>query len=106
MKKTVRLLVDVESPKVKGSLPLPGIADVSQKVVEVSSDALKQSASNAIDGIMMLLSEVNTETDTHVVSETKFRLVFDASGEVSIVSVVKASLSSGTGLEFVIKRKE
>ena len=105
MSETVRLLIDEEAPKSKSALPVPGLDVVGQRVVEISGATLRSSIDGALKNILALLSSVGDESAKHVVSEITFSLTFDASGEVSLVSLAKAALKGSTGLQFTIKRK-
>lgn len=103
--KMLRLLVDEDGLQAKSALPIPGLDAVGQRVVELGSDVLRSSIDSALQGILEILSSVNAESATHTVSEVSFNLAFDASGEVSVVSVVKGNLKGSTGLQFTIKKK-
>jgi hypothetical protein len=105
MNETLRILVDEEAPKMKSALGLPGLDTVGQRVVELGGDALRASVGNALQSVLSLLSDVSQENGTHVVSEVSFSLTFDASGEVSLVSLAKGALKGSTGLQFTITRK-
>ncbi|MCO7513807.1 hypothetical protein NJF44_09115 [Pseudomonas guariconensis] len=105
MARKIRLLVNEEPPRTKSALPVPGFDALGQRVVELGSDVLKKSIDGTLQGIFELLSEVTDESATHVVTEISFSLAFDASGEVSVVSLAKGSLKGSTGLEFTIRKK-
>lgn len=100
-----RLLVDAEPLQMKSSLPFPGLGEIGQRVVEVSNNALQKSLDGALHNILGLLATVTTESATHMVSEVSFSLTFDASGEVSVVSLAKGALKGSAGLAFTIKAK-
>ena len=42
MGKTISVIVDGEAPKSKGAMPFPGIGEISQQVIDISTDALKK----------------------------------------------------------------
>ena len=101
----LRFLVDEEEIKVKSALPIPGLEEATQAVVEISGNVLKKNLDNMLRNIFELIDTVTMENEAYFVSETRFSLVFDAEGEISIVSLAKGSLKGQTGLEFTIERK-
>lgn len=105
MTATIRLLVDEDLPKMKTALPVPGFEGIGQRVVEISGEVLQRSIDGALQNILNLLSSVTAETATHEVSQVSFSLTFDATGEVSVVSLAKGALKGSTGLAFTIKKK-
>jgi len=102
----IRFMVDEESPKQLSAFPVPGLDGIGHRVVEVGSDIIKKSVDTTLQGILELLSSVTTETSEHVVSEVSFSLAFDASGEVSVISLAKGTLKGSTGIQFKIVRKQ
>ncbi|AUT74503.1 Pepco domain-containing protein [Paraburkholderia hospita] len=105
MNTKTRLLIDSEPPQMKSAFPVPGLDVMGQRVVEISNDVLKKSIDGALQNILSLLATVTTESTTHKVSEVAFSLTFDATGEVSVVSLAKGSLKGSAGLEITIKSK-
>jgi hypothetical protein len=105
MSENLRVLVDDDAPKIKGALPLPGLESLSQRVVELSGDALRASINGALQNVLSVISDVTQESESHVVSQVSFSLMFDASGEVSLVSLAKGSVKGSSGLQFTITRK-
>lgn len=105
MDEKIKILVTDEKPNIKSSLPFPGMEEISQRVVEIGRDAIAKNLEKAIGNVLDLLSSIRTENESHQVSETKFSLIFDATGEVSIVSLAKGSVKGSSGLEFTIKSK-
>lgn len=105
MVEKLRILVDEEPPRMKNALPLPGLDAIGQRVIELSGDVLKASIDGALQNVLSLISEVTQESESHVVSQVSFSLTFDATGEVSLVSLAKGSLKGSSGLQFTISRK-
>src|SRR4051812_13274173 len=105
MSKSLNVLVDEELPTAKSALSVPGLDSIGQRVVEISGDVLRASVDGALQSVLSLLSEVSQESETHLVSQVSFSLTFDASGEVSVLSLAKGALKGGTGLQFTITKK-
>ena len=101
----IRFLIDEEAPKMKSALSVSGLDAMGQRVVELSSEVIQKSIDGTLQNILGLLSAVTAETPTHTVSEVRFSLTLDASGEVSVVSLAKGTLKGSAGLEFTIKKK-
>lgn len=106
MENTIKFLVDEEEVTIKGALPLSGLDGMSQRVIELSGEAIQKSMTSTLNGVLKMVSKADIESETHYIAETKFNVVLNASGEVSIVSLAKGAVTSGVGMEFTIKRKE
>jgi hypothetical protein len=103
----VGFLVDSEeeAPALKGAFPFPSLETVPQKIVHLSSSAIRDSLSKALTIVAGALDEVNLDSRTFGLSDVKFSVAFDAKGEASIVSLAKGSLGAKTGIEVTLKRK-
>jgi len=104
-KKLKFLVEDGESLEIKSALPIPGLGEISHKIVELSEAAVQKGLNQVLSDVLDLLTNVTLENDAFSVSEMRFTLAFDAAGQVSIVSLAKASLTGRTGMEFTITRK-
>jgi hypothetical protein len=104
---SIRLLVDgddVASAKGAFGLP-PGIGTVPQKVLELSASAFQQSLKAVLSSVADALDGLDLSSRDYALADVKFCIAFDAGGEVSIVSLAKASLSGKTGIEVTLKRR-
>ncbi|MBI3242349.1 MAG: hypothetical protein HYZ49_08660 [Chloroflexi bacterium] len=105
-KDTIRVLTDdFSNLEVKGALPGLGIDKALQVAVDVGRDSLKKSIDEILEEILHILSNAPLESDKLEVSEIKFTLSVNSSGEVSLVSLAKGSLGGQTGLEFTIVKR-
>lgn len=94
---------DIEAVE-RNALPGPGVSIAS--VVKVSGEALTDSIKNTLGVLARSVSEAMNDIEKYSVSEIRFRLRIAASGEVSIISLVKGGAHAESGIEVVLRPSE
>ena len=90
----------------RGALGLPGAMSKLRRGVDLSSEQLSETKAQ-IEEILASISQLLSEppsTDLEMESVT-FTLTFEASGKVSLLSVVSGDVGSSAGLQLTFKRK-
>lgn len=106
--RTIRILVedfdDDQSNDTEGKGALPGL-NLGNRVLDIRRDILQKRVSRALEDVFYVLSNVTLDAEDFKVDEVRFTLNINTSGEVSLVSLAKGSVSCQTGIEFSIVRR-
>jgi hypothetical protein len=104
--RTIRILVDsFEDIQVRGALP-QGLGEGLQRVVDVGLETLERGIDDTLRSLFLVLGNSALESEQFEVDGVRFTLRVDASGGVSLASLVKGSLGAQSGLEFNIARRK
>lgn len=103
----ISVLVDNEqSVPVRGALPLGGMLNqVMSTVTEIDRELLRRNFSKALKDVQHVLADVTLETGNFQVEDVTLSLTIGKSGEVSLVSITKGSVSAGTCIAVRLRRK-
>jgi hypothetical protein len=99
----IRILVDVEADS--GRPALPGAGKALRAAVEVSLGVFESQLAAILPRVFSAFENATAESTNWEVDTISFSLIFDATGEISVLSVVNASLSGQTGFTVTIRRK-
>ena len=86
------------------ALPGPGVNVTN--VVRVSGEVLTRSIRNTLGVLARSLSEATNDIEKYSVTEVRLRLRIGASGEASIISLVKGGANAESGIEVVLRPLE
>lgn len=81
------------------------LSTVSQKVVNVSTDSVKNGVAKIIDSFSDILCETKIKNEDYYIDEFEINLNVGAGGEVSILSV-SGNANVTSSVKVKIKRKE
>ena len=99
----IRLLVDVQADS--GHRALPGAGKALRAAVDVSLGVFETQLADILLRVFAAFENATAESTNWQVDTISFSLIFDATGEISVLSVVNASLGGQTGFTVTIRRK-
>lgn len=94
---------DIEALMSRRMIPRAGA--VGGNVLSMTTDVLNQQVGDALKAISDSVSSVEFLKSPFAVTEVRFTLAIDASGEIGLLSAARGSMSGGAGLEFTLTRK-
>ena len=104
--RSLRFLVDsFSTPDLRETLPPSDFGIPARTAVDVALDALKSSLRPTIAKVLDLFADTPSESGPFEVTSISFQLSVEATGEVSIVSIAKGSLTGHTGIEVTVARR-
>ncbi len=100
----IRIITDKKEISGKSALPMPNLGSiVSQEISEININTLKNNIESALETMIDAFSKVDLNKSKAYLDCVKFNMSIDAKGEVALISVIKAGISTSTGIEFTIK---
>jgi hypothetical protein len=103
---TLRILVDASGDiEHRGALPDHHLGrHTVAKAIEVAIENLQGEVNNVLQGVFSLLSRATLSKDNFTVDEIHFSVGIDASGKVSLLSIVSGAVGARSCIQFKIKR--
>lgn len=109
MARSKKLRVTVEEPLlegIKGAAPFDMSATVGKKVVDVSVDKVKREIRKTLSTLQDVLSETAVVNKDYELKEVSFTLGLEASGGVSLLSVVSGNVATSSGFQVTFTRRD
>jgi hypothetical protein len=104
---SIRILTDgFLNIEKKSAMSLPDLDIVIGCPIDVNIETIKNELKKTLTNVFEILEDIPLESKNFKIAEIDFTLSIDTKGEISLVSVVKSSVSGQTGINLKILRRE
>lgn len=101
----IQFLIDkVEIPDSMGMFE-KGAGKSLDILIDMTSDKFQEKFSTLVGNVITGLSKISTDNEKFEIDEAIFSININSEGELSVMSIVKAGITNGTGIQVRLKKK-